>query len=116
MRAITPNAIAYALIGVLTLAAASAAVADDMSNMKGMSAAPAAKQGTGTGVIKAIDAKAGTLTIQHGPIPGVSWPAMTMTFKARPATLLKGLKVGQTIGFDTTVRGMDADVTAVRPK
>ena len=114
MRAITPNAIA--LIGVLTLTTAGAAVADDMSNMKGMSAAPAPKHGQGTGVIKAIDAKAGTLTIQHGPIPGVSWPAMTMTFKARPATLLKGLKVGQTVGFDATVQGMSAEVTAVRPR
>jgi Cu(I)/Ag(I) efflux system protein CusF len=112
------RAIACALVGALTLAATGAAAADDMANMKGMStsAAPAAKQGKGTGVIKAIDAKAGTLTIQHGPIPAVSWPAMTMTFKAKPATLLKGLKVGETIGFDTTVRGMDADVTAVRPK
>jgi Cu(I)/Ag(I) efflux system protein CusF len=110
------RAIAYAVIGALVLTATGAAAADDMSNMKGMSAAPAAKHGKGTGVIKAIDAKAGTLTIQHGPIPAVSWPAMTMTFKAKPATLLKGLKVGQTIGFDTTVRGVDADVTAVRPQ
>ena len=116
MRAIAPTTIVYALIGVLTLTAAGAAVADDMSNMKGMSPAPAAKHGQGTGVIRAIDAKAGTLTIQHGPIPGVSWPAMTMTFKAMPATLLQGLKVGQAIGFDTTVRGMAAEVTAVRPQ
>ena len=110
------RAIACALVGVLTFTTAGAAAADDMANIKGMSAAPAAKHGKGTGVIKGINAKAGTLTIQHGPIPAVAWPAMTMTFKAKPATLLKGLKVGQTIGFDTTVRGMDADVTAVRPR
>jgi hypothetical protein len=30
--------------------------------------------------------------------------------------LLKGLKVGQTIGFDTTVMGMAAEVTAIRPR
>ena len=110
------RSIAYALTGVLILTAAGAAAADEMSNMKGMSAAPAARHGKATGVIKAIDPTAGTLTIQHGPIAAVGWPAMTMTFKAKPATLLKGLKVGQTIGFDTTVRGMDADVTAVRPQ
>jgi Cu(I)/Ag(I) efflux system protein CusF len=108
MRALT-----CALIGVLTLTTAGAALADDMS---GMSMPPAAKHGQGTGVIRAIDPAAGTLTIQHGPIPVVSWPAMTMTFKARPASLLKGLKVGEAIGFDCTVRGMTADVTAVRPK
>jgi Cu(I)/Ag(I) efflux system protein CusF len=110
MRAIT-----CALIGVLSFAAASSAGADDMSSMKGMSAAPAARHGKGTGIIRAIDAKAGTLTIQHGPIPAVSWPAMTMTFKAKPVSLLKGLKVGESIGFDCTVRGMSAELTAVRP-
>jgi Cu(I)/Ag(I) efflux system protein CusF len=105
---------ACALIGALTLAGAASAA--DMPAMKGVAAVSAAKHGQGTGVIQAIDAKAGTLTIQHGPIPGVGWPAMTMTFKAKPAALLNGLKVGQTIGFDTTVRGSSAEVTAVRPK
>lgn len=108
----------FAVAGVLTLAVAGAAGAQGTSRMSGtsMSSTPAAKHGQAEGVIKAIDAKAGTLTIQHGPIPAVSWPAMTMTFKAKPATLLKGLKVGQTIRFDTTVRGMDAEMTAVTPK
>jgi Cu(I)/Ag(I) efflux system protein CusF len=41
---------------------------------------------------------------------------MTMAFQAKPATLLKGLKVGETIGFDATVRGAKAEVTAVRPR
>ncbi len=109
------RATACAIIGVLTLTMAGAAVADDMQGMA-MSGAPAAKHGQGKGVIKALDAKAGTLTIQHGPIPAVGWPAMTMTFKAKPAKLLTGLKVGETISFDTTVRGTTAEVTAVRPQ
>ena len=110
------RAIAYAVIGALVLTATGAAAATHMANMKGMSAPPAAKKGQGTGVIKAIDSKAGTLTLQHGPIPAVSWPAMTMTFNATPPALLTGLRVGETIGFDTTVRGMAAEITAVRPK
>ncbi|MEJ0066398.1 MAG: copper-binding protein [Caulobacteraceae bacterium] len=88
-------------------------MADDMS---GMSMSSTAKHGRGSGVIKAIDPKASTITIQHGPIPTVGWPAMTMTFKAEPATLLKGLKVGEAIAFDCTVRGMAAEMTAVRPR
>jgi Cu(I)/Ag(I) efflux system protein CusF len=110
MRAFT-----CAVVGALTLAAAGPVFADDAASSKAMSTAPG-KQGQGAGVIKAIDAKAGTLTLQHGPIPAVSWPAMTMTFKATPPSLLTGLKVGQSIGFDTTVQGMKADITAVRPK
>lgn len=112
------RAIPYAVIGALSLTMAGGVAAQAGSDMSGMSmaSAPAAKHGQGKGVIKAIDTKAGTLTIQHGPIPAVSWPAMTMTFKAKPETLLKGLKVGQAVGFDTTVRGMSADVTAVRSR
>jgi Cu(I)/Ag(I) efflux system protein CusF len=102
-------------IGVLTLSTGGIACADNMQGMS-MAAPSAAKHGRGDGVIKAIDTAAGTLTIQHGPIPAVGWPAMTMTFKAKPAILLKGLRVGQAISFDCTVRGTAADVTAVRPK
>ena len=105
-----------ALVGALTLTAVSMAVADDMSKMKGMdrTGVLAAKHGSGVGVIKAIDVKNDALTIQHGPIPAVAWPAMTMTFRATPPALLTGLKVGQTIGFDVTVRGVAASVTAIR--
>lgn len=112
MRAFVP-----ALSVVLGLAMAGAAPAQDMSHMKGMNMAqPAAKTGQATGVIKAIDPKAGTLTLQHGPIAGLGWPAMTMTFKANPPSLLKGLRVGQTIGFDAKADGAGAEVTAVRPR
>jgi len=110
MRAMT-----CALVGVLTFGMAGATAAQSSMSDMAMSA-PGAKHGQGTGMIKAIDPKDGTLTIQHGPIPAVSWPAMTMTFKAKPTELLKGLKVGQTVDFDTTVTGMAADVTAIRPK
>jgi Cu(I)/Ag(I) efflux system protein CusF len=105
-----------ALIGALTLSLAGVAAAQGIPDMSGMSMASAAKHGQGKGVIKAIDLKAGALTIQHGPIPAVGWPAMTMAFKAKPTQLLTGLKVGEAVSFDTTVRGMAADVTAVRPQ
>ena len=108
------RAIGYAVIGVLTLATAGVAAADDMSNMQGMpmSAVPAAKHGKGVGVIKAVDAKTHTVTIQHGPIVGVGWPAMTMTFKAASG-LLKGLKAGDQVRFSVRVQGQDNTVTAI---
>jgi Cu(I)/Ag(I) efflux system protein CusF len=108
------RAIPLALACVLTFSVVQAAVAADMSGMAS-SPAPTTKTGKGEGVITAIDLKADTVTIQHGPISAVGWPAMTMTFKATPAALLKGLKVGQKIGFDAKVTGMAAEVTAVRP-
>ena len=100
---------------VLALGAAGVANADNIQGMS-MSAAPAARQGHGSGVIKAIDAGAGTLTIQHGPIPAVGWPAMTMAFKAEPSTMLKTVKVGEKIKFDIKVTGMEGAVTAIMPR
>ncbi|MGN5376201.1 copper-binding protein (plasmid) [Sphingomonas panni] len=47
-------------------------------------AASAVKSGSGSGTITAVDAKGGTVTIKHGPIPTIGWPAMTMTFRASP--------------------------------
>ena len=84
--------------------------------MPSRTAPASAKIGTGTGVVKAIDAKAGTVTLQHGPIPAIGWPAMTMTFKASPPSVINGLKVGQTVDFDARVRAAAAEVTAARPK
>ena len=112
-----------ALFAAAVLAAGPTLAQSMSGNMKGMSGmagmekqAPAAKTGKGVGVITAIDPKAATVTIKHGAIPTVGWSAMTMTFKASPPTLLKGLHVGQKIGFDVKTQGMAAEVTAVRPQ
>lgn len=34
------------------------------------------------GTVTAIDDEAGTITIDHDPVPDVDWPAMTMAFAA----------------------------------
>jgi Cu(I)/Ag(I) efflux system protein CusF len=67
----------------------------------------------GVGQVKAIDAKGGGITLRHGPIAALSWPAMTMTFKATP-DVLKSLKAGQTVTF--TLDPASNQITAVRPK
>jgi Cu/Ag efflux protein CusF len=59
-------------------------------------AAPAAK-GSGhqaEGTVDSIDAKAGTVSIIHGPVASLKWPAMTMKFKAANETLLQALTPG----------------------
>lgn len=79
-------------------------------------AASAAKVGKGTGTITALDPRAGTVTIKHGPIPAIGWPAMTMTFRASPPTLLKSLRPGQRVAFTAKAQGMNAEVTAIKPQ
>ena len=79
-----------------------------------MGKAEAAKTGQATGVVTGLDDKMGMVTIKHGPIPGVGWPAMTMSFKAMPARLLKGVKAGDKVAFTVKVKGQENEVTALR--
>lgn len=54
----------------------------------------------GEGTITAIDAQAGTVTLNHGPIASLGWPAMTMTFRVHSASILQGVSVGQRVHFE----------------
>ena len=83
----------------------------------GSAASPgaAARSGSGAGVVTAVDAAGGTVTIDHGAIAAVGWPAMTMRFKASPAVVQRAA-VGDRVRFDLTVQGNAAEVTAIRPQ
>ena len=90
-------------------APATTTAAGDMGNM----AMPAdAKMGKGAGTVTAIDKTAGKITLNHGPIPEVGWPAMTMAFTAKPE-LLNSVAVGDKVAFDVTVKGPAGEVTAI---
>jgi Cu(I)/Ag(I) efflux system membrane fusion protein len=41
-----------------------------------------------------------TVTIAHGPIASLQWPAMTMDFRAEDPALLRPLKPGQKVEFE----------------
>ena len=56
------------------------------------------------GKVSGIDAKAGTVSIDHGPVASLKWPAMTMEFKVANATLLKDLKPGAAVAFEFVER------------
>lgn len=81
--------------------------------MANMAMPAAAKTGTGSGTVTAVDAAAGKVTLDHGAIPAVGWPAMTMGFSAKPA-LLDGIKVGDKVDFELTVTANAGEVTAIR--
>lgn len=91
---------------------AAPAGAADMATMPMTSDAPA-QTGTGTGPITAVDAAAGVVTIEHGPVPGVGWPAMTMRFTASP-TILEAASTGERVEFDVSVRDGVNEITAIR--
>lgn len=69
----------------------------------------------GTDVIQAIDTIKNTITIKHQAIKSIHWPAMTMTFKADPPSLLRSVKVGEKVNFTLHPDGVDSTVIALTP-
>ena len=65
---------------------------------------PAAAGHNAQGVVEGIDRKAVTVTLNHGPVATLKWPAMTMEFKAANSGLLDGLKTGQQVAFEFVER------------
>lgn len=82
--------------------------------MPGMAVKSTVKAGRGSGIVTAIDPKTNKITIQHGPIAALGWPAMTMAFAATPPALLRRVRVGQRVDFAMRMRRPTAEVTAIR--
>ena len=64
----------------------------------------------GEGTIKAIDSEQQQITLTHGPVEALGWPAMTMPFKVSERNLLEGVAVGEKIrselGSNTEIIGI----------
>ena len=67
---------------------------------------PAAKGAShhADGTVDEVDVKAGTVTISHGPIESLKWPAMAMEFKVANDSLLKALKAGAMVSIEFVER------------
>lgn len=80
--------------------------------------APAAK-GTGhqvEGTVEDVDAKAGTVSLKHGPVASLKWPAMVMEFKIANSSLFKDLKPGASVAVQFVERQPgEWVITAVKP-
>lgn len=116
MKPVLPTLLALALA-----APALAQPAGDMNAMPGMSRTAGAGQAPmtmadGVGVVTAVDPRGGTATIHHGPISGLNWPAMTMTFKATSPSVLEGVKVGQSVRFQLMKMGDVIQLTSIHPR
>jgi RND family efflux transporter MFP subunit len=58
----------------------------------------------GQGTVDGVDLKAGTVSLNHGAIASLKWPAMTMEFKVANPSLLKDLKPGAPVSFEFVER------------
>lgn len=68
------------------------------------------------GTVEEIDSKSGTVSVAHGPVASLKWPAMTMEFKAANATLLQALKPGTKVTVEFIERQPgEWVITSVKP-
>ncbi len=72
------------------------------------------KSHKGVGVVKSVDGEKGTVSIAHQPVTSMSWPAMTMTFKAKDKAMLERIKPGAKVEFSFVQSGKDYIVTKIK--
>jgi Cu(I)/Ag(I) efflux system membrane fusion protein len=88
---------------------------------EGQAAAPGQPTAKGAshqaeGTVDGVDAAAGTISLNHGPVASLKWPAMTMEFKAANASLLQGMKPGAKVAVEFVERQPgEWVITAVKP-
>lgn len=89
------------------------------SMMKGMDAKGTAKAAKSTAheadaVVKELDATQGKVTLAHGPVKSLGWPAMTMAFAVKDKTLFDKLAVGTKVHVGFKKEGDEYVVTSVK--
>jgi Cu(I)/Ag(I) efflux system protein CusF len=65
----------------------------------------------GVGIVTAVDAAAGTITLDHEAIEALNWPAMTMQFSVETTQTLEGVAVGDRVTFE--LKGAEEPQTIV---
>jgi len=86
--------------------------ATNAGSMSEMPMATEMKHGKGVGTVTEIDAAKGMVTLDHGDIAELQWPAMKMGFAIKPE-LLAGIKVGDKVNFEIDWNGKAGTVTKV---
>jgi len=90
----------------------------DMKGMdmkdKGAGKKSEAKTHKGVGTVKKVDPAGGKVTLAHGPIQTMNWPAMTMTFSVKDKAMLGKLSQDKKVEFEFVPQGSDYVITSVK--
>lgn len=85
------------------------------SESKSMSDSGAAGQvHKATGIVKSVEPQKGTVTLAHGPVESLKWPAMTMGFSVRDKALLETMSVGKNVNVEFVKEGGNYVITKAR--
>ena len=84
--------------------------------MKGMGADKKAEVQShkGVGTVKKVDSAGGKVTIAHGPIPTMKWPAMNMTFTVKNKAMLGKFSQDKKVEFEFVDQGSNYVITSVK--
>ena len=100
--------------GTLTTFVASAEIrAQGNVHMEGMG--DAKQSATATGTVTAVNAANHKITVNHGVIPEIKWPAMKMEFPVVSSLNLSKVKVGDKVRFTITGSGNSYTVQSINP-
>ena len=103
------NILIRILASLALIPVAHAAEPQPMASAAMHQAQPAA---SASGTVRKVDAARGMLTIAHGPVPELGWPAMVMPFEAS-AELIGQVQAGDRIRFGFTSDGMKYRITSL---
>ena len=114
-RLIALSAVLALSIAMIPLSFAQGMGGMDMKGMDmGKDKQSEAKVHKGAGTVKKVDPASGKVTIAHGPIPTMKWPAMNMTFTVKDKALLGKLSQDKKVEFEFVERGSDYLITSVK--
>lgn len=66
------------------------------------------------GTVKSVDPAEGTVTLAHGPVKSLNWPAMTMGFAVNDKALFDKLSVSKKVDVEFVQQGGKYFITAVK--
>ena len=104
--------IAVALLS-MALVPASRAQSGGMAGMD-MEKESQAQAHRASGTVTKVDQGNSKVTIAHGPVQSLKWPAMTMNFVVKDKFLLEKLSAGKKIEFQFVQQGRDYVITSAR--
>ena len=105
---------AIAALSVLPAAEAYAQMSPNMAMPKPASA-PAAAPVMTDGVVQAVDASKGVVTLKHGDIVHMQMLAMTMAYGVADKKMLSGIKAGDKVKFQVEMVQNSPMVTQIAP-
>lgn len=68
-----------------------------------------------SGTVNRVDVQAAQVNITHGPIAGLGWPGMTMSFPVKDRGVLRQLRPGERVAFRLSQQHGRYVITEIAP-